>query len=241
MDKKLYPSHPVRCIITGPSECGKSYFLTNLILNIINEYEKIYIYSPSLHQDLYQKLIKCFSNYIPIDIISNILNEKDLDLVIEEVINNRDFQKSDIEIETFDDIENLKFPQEYENNSIIILDDLNQKEMDDPRVQAMFKRSRHNNLSIFIISQDYYELSKKTIRCKGNIFHLFKPNNFLDVRNIYQDKASMDMTLNEFKYLTSICWNKNYQPLTIDMTKDKYTGRYRLGLNSIFVPDSSPF
>ena len=51
----------------------------------------------------------------------------------------------------------------------------------------------------------------------------------------------MDMTLNEFKILTSTCWNKNYQPLTIDMTKDKYTGRYRLGLNSIFVPDSNPF
>ena len=33
--------------------------------------------------------------------------------------------------------------------------------MEDPRVQAMFKRSRHNNLSIFIISQDYYELPKK--------------------------------------------------------------------------------
>ena len=49
------------------------------------------------------------------------------------------------------------------------------------------------------------------------------------------------MTLNEFKYLTSTCWNKNYQSLTIDMTKDKFTGRYRLGLNSIFVPDSSPF
>ena len=54
----------------------------------------------------------------------------------------------------------------------------------------------------------------------------------------------MDMTLNEFKLLTSTCWNKNYQnyqPLTIDMTKDNYTGRYRLGLNSIFVPNSSPF
>ena len=25
------------------------------------------------------------------------------------------------------------------------------------------------------------------------------------------------------------------------MTKGKHTGRYRLGLNSIFVPDSSPF
>ena len=51
----------------------------------------------------------------------------------------------------------------------------------------------------------------------------------------------MDMTLNEFKLLTSTCSNKNYQPILIDMTKDKYTGRYRLGLNSLFVPDSSPF
>ena len=241
MGKFLYPSHPCRCIITGPSNSGKTYFLTNLILNIINEYDKIYIYSPSLHQNLYQKLIKCFSNYIPINIIPNILNEEDLDIVIEEIINDKDFQKSEIEIETFDNIEELKYPQEYENNSIIILDDLNEKEINNEKIQAMFKRARHNNISIFIISQDYYEIPKKTIRANGNIFHLFKTNNYLDVRNIYQDKASMDMTLDEFKSLISICWNQKYQPLTIDMTKDKYTGRYRINSNSIFVPDSSPF
>ena len=183
MEKILYPNHPVRCIITGPSECGKSVFLTNLILNIINEYDKMYIYSPSLHQDIYQKLSKCFSSYIPIHIIPNNLNEEDIDIVIEEVVNNKDFEKSNTEIETFDNIEDLKFPQEYENNSIFILDDLNQKEI----------------------------------------------------------KSSMDMSLREFKLLTSSCWNENYQPLTIDMTKDKYTGRYRLGLNSIFVPDSNLF
>ena len=113
--------------------------------------------------------------------------------------------------------------------------------MNDPRVQAMFKRSRHKNLSIFIISQDYYQLPKRTIRANGNIYHNFKSNNSLDVRIIYQDKASMDMSLDEFKYLTSTCWNQNYQPLTIDMTKYKYQGRYRLGLNSIFVPDTTPF
>ena len=127
MEKILYQSHPVRCIITGPSECGKSVFLTNLILNIINKYDKIYIYSPSLHQHLYQKLIKCFTNYIPIHIIPNILNDEDIDIVIEEIVNNKDFQKSDFEIEKFDNIEDLKFPQEYENNSIIILHDLNKK------------------------------------------------------------------------------------------------------------------
>ena len=113
--------------------------------------------------------------------------------------------------------------------------------MDNPRVQAMFKRSRHKLISVFILSQDYYELSKKTIRCNGNIYHIFKPNNFRDVINLYPDKASMDMTLNEFKNLTNICWDKKYNRLTIDMTKDKYTGQYRPGLDSIFVPDSSPF
>ena len=100
MEKILYPTHPVRCVITGPSECGKSVFLTNLILNIINEYDKIDIYSPSLHQDLYQKLINFFTNYLPIHIIPNILNEANIDIVTEEIINNADFEKSDTEIET---------------------------------------------------------------------------------------------------------------------------------------------
>ena len=155
MDKIFHLNHPVRSIITGPSECGKSVFLTNLILYLINEYDKIYIFSRSLHQDLYQKLIKCFSNYIPSHIIPNILNEADIDIVIDEIVNNKDFEKSNTEIQTYESIEELKYPQEYEDGGIIILDDANEKEMNDPRVQPMFKRSRHKNLSIFTISQDY--------------------------------------------------------------------------------------
>ena len=51
----------------------------------------------------------------------------------------------------------------------------------------------------------------------------------------------MNLILDEFKYLTSTCWNQFYKTLTIDMTKEKNTGRYRLGLTSTFVPNSSPF
>ena len=144
-------------------------------------------------------------------------------------------------METYESMEELKFPQEYDDGGIIILIDLNEKKMNNPRVQAMFKRSRHNNLSIFIISQDYYEPPKKAIRANGNIYHIFKPTIFLDVPNIYEDKSSTDMTVNEFKFVTSTSWNEKYQPLNNDMTKRKFTGRYRLGLNSIFVPDSFPF
>ena len=86
MEKFLYPNHPIRCIITGPSNVDKSVFLTILILNIINQYENVYIYSPSLHQNLNQKLLKCFKNFIPIHIITNILNEENIDITFEEIV-----------------------------------------------------------------------------------------------------------------------------------------------------------
>ena len=97
MEIIFHPQHPVRCLITGPSNAGESVFLTNLFLDFINEYDKINIYSPNLHQDLYQKIIKCFSNYIPIHIIPNILNEEDIDVVIHEIYNNKHFEKSNTE------------------------------------------------------------------------------------------------------------------------------------------------
>ena len=80
--------------------------------------------------------------------------------------------------------------------------------MKDPRVQARFKRARHNNLSIFTVCQDYYELPKRTIRANRIIYHIFKPNKFRDVQNLHQDKASTDMLLNEFRHLINVCWNK---------------------------------
>ena len=80
------------------------------------------------------------------------MNEEDIDVVIDEMVKNKDFEKSDTEIEIYKSIDELKFPQEYDDGGIIKLDDLNEKGMNDPRVQPMFKRSRHNNLSIFIIS-----------------------------------------------------------------------------------------
>ena len=108
------------------------------------------------------------------------MNEEDIDVVIKEIVNNKGFQKSDTEIGTFDKIEELRFPQDFENISFIILDDLNEKEINNDKTQAMFKRGRHIFLSFFIISQDYYELPKRTMRANGNIYHIFKPNNFRD-------------------------------------------------------------
>ena len=122
-----------------PFKIWKPVRLTNLVLKIINEYYKIYIYSSSLHQDLYQKLSRCFIKYIPINILRNILTEEDSVILIEEIVKNRHFEKSDTGIETYESIEQLQFPQEYQDGCVIIQDDLNEKKKNDPRLQAMFK------------------------------------------------------------------------------------------------------
>ena len=87
--------------------------------------------------------------------IPNILNEEDNIIVIDEICSDKEFEKSDPELQTYESIEELTLPQEYDDGCNIILDDLDEREMNYPRVEAMCKRSRHNNLSIFIISQNY--------------------------------------------------------------------------------------
>ena len=66
------------------------------------------IYSPTLHQKFYKKLFHCFSNCIPINLISNILNENILDPITDEIADGKNFEKSELEIETYGSIEEQK-------------------------------------------------------------------------------------------------------------------------------------
>ena len=72
-------------------------------------------------------------------------------------------------METHESIKELKYPQDYEDAGIKILYDVNETNLKDPMIQAMFKRSRQKNLSVFIFSQEYYELPKRTIRANEKL------------------------------------------------------------------------
>ena len=74
----------------------------------------------------------------------------------------------------------------------------------------MFIGSRHSISSIFVISQDYYKHPETTIEPDENLHQIFGRNNFRDVQNLYQDKASMALTLNEYKLVTSGFWVERY-------------------------------
>ena len=150
--------------MTRPSKGGKYCILINVILKSIDEFKRVYSYSSSRHQDIYPKLIECFNNYIPINLFQSLLVEDDFDSFIKEIITDGDFEKNETEAETIEPKEEFKNPQGYNSESPnVFLNNLNEKRMNDLQLQAMFKLSRHSNFSIFVISQDYYELPKNLL------------------------------------------------------------------------------
>ena len=135
----------------------------------------------------------------------------------------------EIEIEFYDNIDDLKNAQEYDSdkNNIIILDDLNKDQLNDKRLQMLFKRGRHNNISVVVISHGFYELPKDTIRENSDIIHHFITNNFCNVESIHRQLSSTDMKIKEFKKFCHDVWLKDYNFITIDLTKNITNGKYR--------------
>ena len=223
MEKHVYPEKPVRTIISGKSASGKSTLLFKILFNIINDFDKIYIFSPTIHQPTYQKIIKCFNSFLPLNVIQNILKEKisldELDNTIEEIINHEDFEQSHIECENYENIDELKNAQEYDSDihNVIIFDDLNKKQLEDERIQMLFKRGRHNNISVFVITHGFYELPKDTIRENSSIIHHFITNNFSNIECIHKQLSSTDMKIKEFKEYCNTVWASKYNFITIDL------------------------
>ena len=96
-------------------------------------------------------------------------------------------EKSQIERETSEPIEEIKYPQENNTDSPIVfnLDHINGNGMNDLRVQAMFKLSRHSNMSGFIVSQDYYELPISITGASGSVYIIFSKRAFSEMNKIY--------------------------------------------------------
>ena len=131
----------------------------------------------------------------------------------------------------------MKYPQRNKDGVKIILDGIYGKKKNDPRVQAIIKRSRHNSFCDLIISQGYYETPKRTIPANGSFYLLLKAKNFRYFQNLFH--AIIDTTLKDIIILVSTCWKKKHQPLAKDTTKEKNTRHHDLGFNSLFVSNTN--
>ena len=236
----LFPKS-IRGLLVGKSNCGKSTLLMNLLLKPDwLDYDHLYVFGKSLHQKEYKILKSGFQNGLSKGQITNIFqnqeffHKKGLDAI--ELINASNVENKDkISVEFFDDCNDIPDPSELNSNdkNLMIFDDCILEKQS--KAEAYYTRGRHNNCDSFYISQNYFLLPRKTIRENANFLVLF-PQDDKNLNHIHKDHCS-DMSLGEFKNFCKKCWESKHNFVTIDLSSEKYNGKYRMNFNMFYIPE----
>lgn len=192
----------IRCIIAGPSNCGK----TNLLIGMIEsehglKFENIYIYSKSLEQEKYTYLRKLFA---PLKHIG---------------------------FYTFSSSDKVIAPSAAKKNSIMIFDDVicdkNQE-----NIRNYYCLGRHRNIDCFYLTQTYTRVSKHLIRDNCNFLILFRQDDMNLRHVFNDMSVACDMKFEQFRQFCLECWRQKYGFAVIDLDSDVNRGRYRKGFSS---------
>ena len=114
---------------------------------------------------------------------------------------------------TFTDNEQVIRPDETLKYSLMIFDDI-ATEKQKP-IMDFFSMGRHMNLDCFLLCHSYSYVSKRLIRDNANFLAVFQMNE-KNLKHIYTDHVSPDMTFQKFQDLCHDCWKISFQFLVID-------------------------
>lgn len=195
----------IRAIICGPSGCGKTNLMVSLLLDPKGlKFENIYLYGKMLNQTKYDYLR----------------------LVVERV--------PQIGYNTFTANEHVINPEEANENSIFIFDDVALENQD--IIRKFFSMGRHKHLDCFYLTQTYTRIPKHLIRDNVNLVILFNQDD-LNLKHVYNDHlSSPDVAFQTFKEMCYLCWKDDpHGFIVIDKTSPSSSGRYRKGFDTFII------
>lgn len=189
----------IRCIIAGPSNCGK----TNVVISLLEHpnglrFENVYVYSKSLYQPKYTYLSQLLA---PI---------------------------AGIKYFPYKESEAIVPPSNAKPNSIFIFDDVACDKQS--VIRDYFSMGRHNAIDCFYLCQTYSHIPKHLIRDNANLIILFKQDD-LNLKNVFSDHISTDVSFNVFKQMCAACWNDSFGFLVINKDCGVNDGRFRKGFD----------
>lgn len=123
-------------------------------------------------------------------------------------------------------------PSQIKPNSVIIFDDV----VTDKQyiMRDYFCFGRHKNTDCFYLSQTYSSIPKQLIRDNSNLIIIFTQDS-TNLKHIYDDHVSVDMSFQQFKELCSHCWKEKFGFAVIDKDCDLSSGRYREGFDKFIL------
>lgn len=191
----------IRCIIAGPSNCGK----TNVLITLIEsehglKFENIYIYCKTLEQDKYEYL-------------RNILKPI-----------------KEIGFHTFSSSDKVIAPSQAKKNSIIIFDDVI-SDKNQENIKQYFCLGRHRNIDCFYLTQTYTRVGKHLIRDNCNFLILFRQDDLNLKHAYNDMGVACDMKFEKFRLFCLECWREKFGFVVIDLESDVFDGRYRRGFS----------
>jgi hypothetical protein len=244
----MFPS-TFRMLIVGQSGCGKTTLLMKLLLdkNMLN-YDKLYVFAPSLYQKEYEVLKAGFDNELSKENILYLLNSGDLidktwkgeKPTIETVaiglsMTQKHPSKITAEFHTNEDY--IPKPEELKMDirNLIVFDDImmNRKQS---TAESYYTRGRSANCDAIYLSQNYTRLPLHSIRTNAN-FQIFFKSSDLVIRQLYANFVNVDMQFKEFQKFCHEAWEKDYGFIVIDFFRNFKSGnKYRstLELNTEF-------
>lgn len=189
----------IRCIIAGPSNCGKTNLLINLIVSKNGlKFENIYIYSTTLWQPKYEFLKKLFQ---PLQ---------------------------GIEYHEFSAADELVEPKDVKPNSIVIFDDVICEKNQDI-VRKYYSLGRHRGVDSFYLTTTYARVGKHLIRDNCNFVIFFRQNDLNLRHIYDDMGVGCHMRFDQFQKFCFECWRDRYGFVVIDLDSEIDRGRYRKG------------
>ena len=170
-----------RLLIAGESGCGKTNTLMHILRQPLVYYDKIFIYSPNLHQEKIQDLQELMGG----------ISEK--------------VGYPVLEVNGPEDIKNTTdYPSD--NRKIVVFDDvINAPEKIQKKIENHWTDGRHHGISPIYLSQSYYDTPKKLrLNCSNMI--LYPPTtknhkNLIAKENMIYTRAFDELKPFEFLFL----------------------------------------
>ena len=232
----------IRGLIVGKSNCGKTTLLLNLLLqpNWL-DYNHLYVFGKTLHQQEYQILRKGYEDGLSKHQVANIfLYQKALERVqlspLEAIDEYSGVRAGSIKANFYSDCSLIPDPSTLNvtEKNLLILDDCFLGPQS--QAEAYYTRGRQNNCDTLYISQNYFRLPRQTIRENSNLIILF-PQDSKNLTHIHADHCGDDMSLEEFKRFCRAVWEgRHHNFVTIDLTSGKLNGKYRRNLDCFYLP-----
>ena len=205
----LLPKKPIRALLIGPSACGKTNMLLNIVLRWIN-WERLFVIGPTLEQSIYDSL-------------------RDLSTAVVEAEETTE-AKPPVE---FLAVDKTPDPEGLPLASCVVFDDCMLEK--NKSAARLFSRGRHRGADVLYLTQKYTEVPK-VLRDNINMILLFDGVDGDAIQCVHRAWCSGDMSLDEFRRFSTAA-DEPFSFTVISLAERPFDGKYRQRFETFYTPE----